>query len=592
MGNTSQHKRIVVATAGLCAVLFAICLFGLGALPPQYPEPGNPPPRIFSSSGTSGVMLALGPLITAWMITVKTRCTSRFVRACIIATATSFIVWLILVLLKYAASDSNPLFLTFCWYYFYFPMILAPTTTFVCAVYESAVSYRTFRMVFSIVACIDVLLLLFLFTNNLHHSVFVFDYADADWGANYTYDWGYWMIVGWMVLLGIGFFVTILRAARTRFQGALGLISVLVCLIILYALLYQLRVAIAFKSNFALTFILFFLLSFELCLDFGIFPSFSHHREAFRMLPYDVKVLNDAFDVVYRTESATPLDASMRDLMEMAKGDGPKRSVFTVAEEPNKAFILWKIRGGSVVFGEDRTTINEGTRLIAVERRALEQGNSLLGHELEVRKKDALLENQMDLAEEVRLSLKSTFSTIELLLHELDDRTLDINDPAVRKNLLKLRFLIAYSKRKGSLLLAEKTPDDFDQEQTRLVINEFVSDAQAVGIDCAAFIEQPLVISNKELGALYDCLHEIAFTACEQRNPVLLISTAAYDGACTKVKVSFECDNETLFNEHALLDLFSAPFDAQETTCDLSSNFRGFIFTARMAFYSSGEVES
>lgn len=595
--GVDKSKRAVIAVFGLCAVLVVVCLLALGGLL-TCECASNALPRPFSSSGTSGLMLAMGPLITLWAITVKMRCTSRFVRNCMLAVAMSFVCWLLLVLLKYASSDENQMLIEFCWYYFYLPMIMAPAMATICALYESAVSHRLFTLLSSVILAVSAILVLMVFTNGLHQAVFIFDYADEDWASNYTYGFGYKVIVVWIALLVLGFFVTILRVSRARLRGSLALVFVTTALIAAYAVLYVLRVEAIFKSNFALTYILFFVLLLELCLDFGIFPSFAHHRNAFRRLPYDVKVLDSSLDVIYETDSAAPLPESARRFMGELPEERARRRVFTVAERPDDAFIAWRIKGGSVIFRENRAEVNASTRAIMMERRALERGNKLLASELELRKKDALLESQMELAEEVRKSLEGTFATIESILEELSNPLTGADERENRKSLLKLRFLVAYSKRKGSLLLAERSDEDFDREKATLVINELASDARGAGIECASFVNEPIVVTNSTLTALYDCLYNVVLMACDQLNPVLLISTGRCDDAHAEVKIAFECDGD--FDSGSVPDASAGlatlaaklcePFDQTRTRCELSCHSRGFALSIRMESREAEEV--
>lgn len=124
------------------------------------------------------------------------------------------------------------------------------------------------------------------FTNSLHFSVFSFDYADADWEANYTYRLGYWLVVSWQAILVIAFFITITYASRRRLRNTLAVIGVFGGLLAIYAILYILKIDAIFKSNFTLSYVLVYVLIIETCLDFGIFPSFASYRETFPNLPF------------------------------------------------------------------------------------------------------------------------------------------------------------------------------------------------------------------------------------------------------------------------------------------------------------------
>lgn len=592
MEHVSKSKSVIIAGFGLLSLLVAVSLFALGILLPGESLQQNPP-QPFSPSGTTGVMLALGPLITLWAITVKTRCTSRFIRNCIVAMAGLFVCWLLFVLLKYAASNESWAFNTFCWYYFYLPMIFAPSLALICALYESALTNRVFRILACSIMIISTALVGIVFTNSIHYTVFIFDYADPTWAAHYTYGAAYKVIMTWIAILVLGFFITILKASRIRFRDALHLIFVIIAILAIYGILYVLRVEVVFKSNFALTYILFFILLIELCLDFGIFPSFTNYDNVFRDLPYDVKVLDNALNIVHETMLAKPLPESAKQFLCDLPQDCSEKMVFTTAESPNYAFIIWRINGGSVIFRENRAEINAMTRTIIRERHALELSNKLLESTLELKKREAFLESHMEFVEEVRASLKTTFYTIEQLLGELrvpSASPAGENEQVNRKNLLKLRFLIAYSKRKSSLLLAERDSEDFDREKATLVINELAHDIRSAGIDSASFIQEPIALESTTLTVLYDCLYHAALIACDQENPLLLISTNRHDDTHAEVVISFECDNDLSLSSPQLISALCAALDTKKTAHMLRSHPHGFILSILIESCESQKV--
>lgn len=54
---------------------------------------------------------------------------------------------------------------------------------------------------------------------------------------------------------------------------------------------------------------------------------------------------------------------------------------------------------------------------------------------------------------------------------------------------MEVKLLVAYCKRKGGLILAEKSDPDFNRERLELVFNETAADLRSLDIECAALVE-------------------------------------------------------------------------------------------------------
>lgn len=466
----------------------------------------------------------MGPLLTCWGISIKIRCPDCFVRHCLLAIIGLFLFWILVVLLKYACAMEHWGFITFCWYYFYVPMLISPALCLVCALHTAAVSPRVLRALTTVALGVSTILVVMVFTNSLHFFVFSFDYADVDWAANYTYRLGYWLVVSWQTILVIAFFITITYASRRRLRNALAAIGMFGGLLAIYAVLYILRIDAIFKSNFALSYVLVYVLIIETCLDFGIFPSFTSYRETFSNLPFDIVVLSDELEIVYQSKTSTQPSQQVREeLANHPVSTGSFRS-FTVPEFPDTGFLALGIQGGMALLAENRKEINELTRRITLERKALERRNELLKAEIEIKGKASYLESELALFEEIQTALRDALEAMEVILGKLHGSKFSDNSTDDKEALLRLRLLIAYCKRKSSLLLAEKDEGEPEEERLALVIEELAADARASGIDCAAYEGDSVAISHAALSAAYDCLYNIISSSLDLVNPTILIS--------------------------------------------------------------------
>ena len=75
---------------------------------------------------------------------------------------------------------------------------------------------------------------------------------------------------------------------------------------------------------------------------------------------------------------------------------------------------------------------------------------------------------------------------------------------------MEVKLLVAYCKRKGGLILAEKSDPDFNRERLELVFNETAADLRSLDIECAALVETSEVLPAATVSVLYDCLYDFA----------------------------------------------------------------------------------
>lgn len=117
-----KTKAAIYACFAVIAGALLVVFVALGAA--QGVHEGEPHAIVpFSASSTSGIMLSMGALLAFWGLTVKIRCSDRFVRRCLTSIATLFALWMLLVVLKYACSPDLRGFITFTWYFSTFPLL-------------------------------------------------------------------------------------------------------------------------------------------------------------------------------------------------------------------------------------------------------------------------------------------------------------------------------------------------------------------------------------------------------------------------------------------------------------------------------------
>lgn len=413
--DISNRKILALAAVTALAVLGILLhaqILG-GSLPPQIR-------RLFmGSSGTSGYMILLCLVATGWGYSVYIRCSDKTIRNYLIVIATLIVLWMLDVLLKYPLPD--PLFLirSYMWYFYYVPMTIIPMLCFLSALRSAALDTKPVaKVIKAIVVAISAMAILTVLTNNFHHFVFKFDFADPDWSGNYTYGLGYWAVLAWYLVLFISFLSVSFAAARKQLRSAFVPIIMVVGASSVYFILYILRGTVSVGTNFSLVYCVVLLVVLEMALDLGILPSYRWYRDAFAMLPLDLKVLDRNNDVVFQSNEALPVSPAVANAIDMHQ-ETAQCAAFRIGSIPATVFKTYPVHGGIALLTEDASTIEERRETLIRRRESLRESNELLGRESKIKNELVQLESERVLIDEIERALKDKTQEIESLLKSL-----------------------------------------------------------------------------------------------------------------------------------------------------------------------------
>ena len=538
--NISKQKVLVVA--GAVAAVFAAALVAVEASG-AFAAPA-PMALTQGSDATTGYMVLFGPLVAIWGVSVHLRCPDKAIRRYLLAIAALIGLWMLLVLVKYSVRSYR--LAAALWYCYYIPMCAIPTLCLACALRAAAVDgTRAGHAIRAAGAGISAAFVTLVLTNNLHHLVFRFSFADPEWAGNYTYAPGYYALAAWCATLLAGFFGTLFLAARKQLRSAFVPLVVLLGAGGAYGALYALRHVGAFATNVSLVYSTLALVALELTLDLGLLPSYAWYQDAFASLPFDLKVIGGTGRVEAATNVAAPLDPAAAAILaghgEKGAGGGAggrQASVagggagatpadepwaFRTSAIPGTLFKAYPVRGGRALLANDVSGIDQRRAALQAKSDRLGRSNALLSQMTKVRGEQARLRNERELYGQIEASLADKTARIKELLDTLPAG----DDPASlarrRETLVEVKLLVAYCKRKGALVLAEKADPEFNRERLQLVFNETASDLRSIGVDCAAIVQTARPLPAGVVSVLYDCLYDFATAANAATDAVLML---------------------------------------------------------------------
>ncbi len=545
MGNPKRHTRnaskrhILAAAGGIAVGTFALLVCMELFLP-------STPPALsdfrLDAPSTTGFMVLLAPALAAWAFSLHVRCPDAAIRNQLIGIAVLLTLWMLDVVVKYPLR--NDLAASLCWYLYYVPMLFVPVLCLSCALRAAVLdATKAGKAMLWAAFAGSLLLVALVLTNNLHQCVFVFSFNDPGWQGNYRYAWGYWLVVTWIVLLYGVFLALLFRAARKQLRPSFAPLVAIAGVAVAYSLLYGLRIAHIFTTNLALTYTVLIVVAIETALATGILPSYTWYREVFYKLPFDLKLISRAGGVAYSTAQSSPLPPEAAEKAADLGTGTFEPTDFRTPGSPHTLYRAYPISGGTALLSLD-VTANDARRIALEQRQSdLAQTAQLLKRSTEVRRGLAKREAERELFEHVHASLSQKTSEINRIIENLPEGGSAESQDLRRKALIRVKFLVAYCKRKGSLVVAEREGISFTQEQVELIFAEAAADFRSMGIDCAALfrIDEPL--SPAMMAQLYDCAYDFASLAFEATDPTLLMFAESAHGHTLVVRIVLQCGN-------------------------------------------------
>lgn len=205
-------------------------------------------------------------------------------------------------------------------------------------------------------------------------------------------------------------------------------------------------------------------------------------------------------------------------------------------------------------------------RQLMARRADLEQDRRTLEHDRDLAELLAGLEAESRLVGDVERALSDSMREVSDVLRGLPQ------EPAARlRELERARMIVAYCKRKGSLVLAEAVDPELDRDRIRLIANELASDLRAVGIDCAAIASLSRPLAAQQMSVLYDCIYDVAFTALECKGPVLMYHLGERNDGTVELRAHLESEDEEDLASLPRTEALRARLDA----CDVIYSLTG-----------------
>ena len=424
-----NQNKTVTRTAVLVAALMVFAF----VLRMIYEDLDNAMLQAIMSTARNTIHISL---LFSWVVSLQRRLVNKNVRRLMLTVGGLLLFWLTDKIVKwdFTGSVTHPL-VRYLWYGFYVGMLFVPTLGAFIINYLGKPEAYSHPKWLNYLLIPPALMLAIVFTNDLHQKVFVFYNGFINFDLEYSYDWVYYIVMGWFIVMG--FYFVVMMLAKSRVPGSKKL-QKMPLLIMSGAALFWIGYSMKlYNCDLTVMDCLIIVLLLESAIQSGLLPSNSDYQQIFDATTVPVQIVDKDYQPHYVSAGALPVpEETMR-----------QTEIGTVSCG-NSLLSSEPISAGRVVWEDDVSQLNEMRARLQDTQEQLGEENILLQAELELKEKRAKADEQNRLYDRIAREVEPQLIKADALL-----RRIEVEPENTRNLIAKVCVLGSYIKRRGNLLL-------------------------------------------------------------------------------------------------------------------------------------------
>ncbi|MGM9531605.1 histidine kinase N-terminal 7TM domain-containing protein [Intestinibacter sp.] len=444
-------------------------------------------------------------LVMAWCVSLNRRIMKKQIRQILVSVGVMMLFWLTVRLCKWEfIGKTDTMIGRYCWYSYYIPMIFIPLLgVFVISYIGKPENYKTPSWM-NYLFIPAVLLLLCIFTNDLHQMLFYFPVGkDIDYNV-YEYGIIYFITMAWIIFLSIYFVVMLLKKSRTPGNSPLKSMP---CFVIAGAIVFWVLYAwMRIKCDVTAIDCIIIVLLIESAIQSGLIPSNSNYKELFTISTVAAQIVDDNYKPRFTSSSSQPISEK---LMRSAEIEPVKYD--------NSILHSKRISGGHVLWCDDISTIVDLQEELQEIQEQLSENNELLKAEVELKKQKIKAEEKSKLYDRIAKEVSPQLSKVREYLKQAD------NKPEIAQSLIsKICVMGAYIKRRGNLLLLGEEGYEISAKELEYCVRESLDNLNLCDIITSLDSDCDGTVPLKNAVAVYDLYEKIVEALLYDMNAMLI----------------------------------------------------------------------
>ena len=428
-------------------------------------------------------------LYCAWVIYLEKHVVYKKMRRCLTAIGCLMVFWFFVRTVKFHIFH-EPLGEHICWYLYYIPMILIPVLGLSAALFfVEKDEKKTVRQII-ILLTVAAVLIISVFTNDLHQLVFRFSKQPPFSDRDYSYGILFAVIQGWMLSCLTGMEIILIRKSRIpgKKQFWLPVIPGVLLLGWNVGNIFHLSFIKTLAGDMTAVCCLLMAAIYQGCIVCGLIQTNNRYFELFQTSGgLDAEITDDSFQRYYHSGDFPKLSPEMRTMIIHRSS----------VQEQGLRINHIPIRGGHLFWSEDISILLDQYQDIREQQEELTARNRLLQktYEKEAERRKAEEQNRL-----LNMIQNQTAGQLELLSQLMDE--LERTESRERYDLLlgKIVVIGTYLKRRKNLVLTQYTSDGnvLTMEDLRQSLAESCDSLKLCRIRAAYYVENGDIQLNAE----------------------------------------------------------------------------------------------
>lgn len=512
---TKRNKRLL-GTTGIVLLLVMVAFFLRGVS------------RTVVTGTFGWVLLTLSwhlipcGLLIAWCVSISKRILQDQVRRYLLSAGLLMLFWMVVRTVKWEFFLETCRATRMCWYAFYIPIILIPMIGVFVANYAGRPEDYEAPRGMNLLYIPALLLIALVFTNDVHQKVFAYPKGIGNFGlGDYSYRWGYFTVLAWVGVLTGASILTLFRKSRSPgryWRRKLPLFVLGAALI--YGILYGARLLV--RSDITLGFCIFIVALLESCIQSGLLRSNTGYETLLESTTVAAQIVDRDNRVCYASGTA----GSLTEEQMLAAEQAPVRM-------GQRRLSSAPITGGRVLWQDDVSHINRLMDQLRETGVRLAEEGDLLRAEIALREKQAQVDEQSRLYDQICREISGQLDTLEALLRQAEE-------PGTRRQSLEQVCVIsAYVKRRSNLLLAE-TEGRLDARELEYCLRESLDNLRLRGTACLLDSRCEGMLDAKRVLAAYDMFEAVLEPVMLDLSALMVRLEAAEEGLRLRMQLGTE----------------------------------------------------
>lgn len=446
----------------------------------------------------------LGPLQTfvyaavigIWAYSVHWRIIQPYIRKCLLRICLVMALWLGLRSVKFFFAQ-DPDLVRFLWYSYYIGILFIPLLAFFASLSIGKSDDFIFPKGFGVMTGVTAALVGMALTNDLHQFVFVFPSNEAVWSdLDYSYNWGYALIVGWCALCIVGALILMLKKSRRQnrlFYRWLPFLPLVFLVVYLTAYsLYNVRIPFDLTIMYNLT----YLLVFECCIQCGLVHSNTGYDFLFENGSNGAQIVDSDGNVLQSSRSAYELLPEQRK-QALSQILRPEEHVRIRCNPIRNGYVLWK---------EDVSELDTLLERLQDNNESIEASVAIQQEAYETQRKISSLQEKNRLYDLLQTQTAGQIDLMDQLLEAYEGTT---TGEKRQELLARLTVVGTYIKRRGNLLFIAEKGNAIDSGELSLCLEESFVSLRLCGVDCGLDMEKGHMLTAECAFRVYDLFEEV-----------------------------------------------------------------------------------